>query len=161
VTDDDAREAEDPEHKRDRQMIELLNELRVAIVGVQVLFGFLLTVPFAQGFGEVTGFERRLYLVALLSAAGSTACLIAPAAAHRLRFHQRDRSYLIETANSLVIAGMVLLAIAITAVVVLVCGYLFGAVEAIVYGVGTAGVVGGLWFVRPLLRGHNRRGGSA
>jgi hypothetical protein len=149
-------ERTEDERKRDRQMIELLNELRVAIVGVQVLFGFLLTVPFAQGFDDTSAFQRRIYLVVLLSAAGSTACLIAPAAAHRLRFHQRDRPYLIESANSLVIAGMVLLAISMTGAVLLVSSYLFGTWEGIAYGALTAAVVGGLWFARPLERGRRR-----
>jgi hypothetical protein len=121
-----------------------------------VLFGFLLTVPFAQRFAEVSAFERRVYLVVLMATAGSTACLIAPAAAHRLRFHKRDRAYLIETANSLVITGMALLAVAIAGTVLLVTSFLFGATEAIVFTSLTAATVGGLWFIRPLLRGRTR-----
>lgn len=150
--------ARDDESRRDRQMIELLNELRVAIVGVQVLFGFLLTVPFGQRFGDVSGFERRVYLVVLLATAASTACLIAPAAAHRLRFHKRDRAYLIESANSLVITGMALLALAISGAVLLVCSFLFSTLEAVLYTALTAGLVAGLWFVRPVLRGRRREG---
>ena len=78
--------------KRDRQMVELLNELRVALPGVQILFAFLLTVPFSQGFGELNSFQRNVYFATLLATTLSTACLIAPTATHRLRFHKRDRS---------------------------------------------------------------------
>ena len=89
---EDDRTAE--EVKRDRQLAELLQELRVALPGVQILFGFLLTVPFAQGFTKVTNFQRDLYFATLLATAAATICLIAPSATHRLRFHQRDRAYL-------------------------------------------------------------------
>ncbi len=78
------------EVKRDRQMAELLQELRIALPGVQILFAFLLTVPFAQGFTKVTDFQRDLYFATLLATAASTLCLIAPSATHRLRFHQRS-----------------------------------------------------------------------
>ena len=80
-------------------MIELLKELRIALPGVQILFAFLLTVPFAQGFQRVTGFQRNLFFATLLVTALSTACLIAPTATHRLRFHKRDRKYVIESAQ--------------------------------------------------------------
>ena len=83
----------DSEEKRDRQMLELLNELRVALPGVQILFAFLLTVPFAQGFQHVTSTQRTLYYLTLLSTAVSAICLIAPSATHRLRFHQHDRAF--------------------------------------------------------------------
>jgi hypothetical protein len=148
---------EDDRSKQDRQMIELLNELRIALPGVQVLFGFLLTVPFAQGFARVGDFEELVDFGVLLATAGSAACLIAPAAAHRLRFHQRDRAYLIETASNLSIAGLVLLAIAMVGVILLITSFLFGPVAATVATVGMSAVFGGLWFVRPILRGRERR----
>ena len=85
----------DEQEKRDRQMIELLNELRVALPGVQILFAFLLTVPFSLRFDKLTPFQRDDYYVTLMATALSTACLIAPSAAHRLRFHKHDRNWLI------------------------------------------------------------------
>ena len=106
-------------------MIELLNELRVALPGVQILFAFLLTVPFAQGFQRTTTFQRDLFYGTLLATALSTACLIAPTATHRLRFHQCDRAYIIETANRLLIAGLVFLALAILGAVLLITDFLF------------------------------------
>ena len=84
------------EEKRDRQFIELLNELRVALPGVQILFGFLLTVPFAAGFERVTATQKTLLYATLLATAASTVCLIAPSATHRLRFHKGDRTYIID-----------------------------------------------------------------
>src|SRR3954451_16512795 len=96
----------DQEEKQDRQMMELLNELRVALPGVQFLLAFLLTVPFAQGFERITSTQKTLFYAALLSTAASTIFLIAPSATHRLRFHQRDRTFIIETANNYLIAGL-------------------------------------------------------
>ena len=81
----------DEQERRDRQMIELLNELRVALPGVQILFAFLLTVPFSQGFAS-RHVPAQLYFAPLLATTVSTACLIAPSAAHRLRFHKHDRT---------------------------------------------------------------------
>ena len=137
---------------RDRQLAELLQELRVALPGVQILFGFLLTVPFAQGFTKVTDFQRDLYFATLLATAASTICLIAPSATHRLRFHQRDRAYLVESANRLLIVGLVFLAIAIVCAVTLITDYLFGLDASWIWpaAVGLGLLV--MWFVRPLLR---------
>ena len=94
------------EEKQDRQMIELLNELRVAMPGVQILFGFLLTVPFAQGFQHATDFQRNVYYVTLLLVALSTALPIAPSTAHRVLFHERERPWLIAHANRMLIARL-------------------------------------------------------
>ena len=140
------------EEKRDRQMLELLNELRVALPGVQILFAFLLTVPFAQGFTRVTNFQRDLFFATLLATAFSTACLIAPTATHRLRFHQRDRNYVIESANRLMIAGLVFLALAIVGAVVLITDFLYGLGGQWVWPLAVGVVLVGLWFARPLVR---------
>ncbi len=144
------------EARRDRQMIELLNELRVAIPGVQILFGFLLTVPFSNGFQQATGFQKNCLLVTLALTALSTACMIAPSAAHRLRFHEGDRPWLIESASGLLIAGLAFLAFAITSAFVLVTDFLFGGATVWVAAVATALVFAGLWFVRPLLRSRSQ-----
>ena len=146
----DARAAE--ERKRDRQMIELLNELRVALPGVQILFAFLLTVPFTQRFPQLTGFQRDVFYVTLLSATISAACLIAPSAAHRLRFHQSDREWLIESANVLMIAGLVFLAVAIGAAFLLISDVLYDGARVWVFSVLVWALIVGLWFARPLMR---------
>jgi hypothetical protein len=133
-------------------MAELLGELRVALPGVQILFAFLLTVPFAQGFTRVTSFQKDLFFAALLCTALSTACLIAPTATHRLRFHQRDRAYVIKSANSLLIAGLVFLALAILGAVALITDFLFEGGARWIWPGLIAIVIAVLWFARPLLR---------
>jgi Family of unknown function (DUF6328) len=141
------------EHERtERQMAELLQELRVALPGVQILFAFLLTVPFAQGFAKVTAFQKDLFFATLMCTAISTACLIAPTATHRLRFHKRDRKYVIESANNLLIAGLVFLALAILGAVALITDVLFDGSARWIWPALMAVVIGVLWFVRPLLR---------
>ena len=147
------------ERRRDRQMIELLNELRIALPGVQILFAFLLTVPFTQRFPELTSFQRDVFYVTLLATALSTGCLIAPSAAHRLRFHQGDREWLIESANRLLIAGLGFLAIAIGAAFLLITDVLFDGTRVWVYSVIVWVVIVGLWFVWPLMR--HARGASS
>jgi Family of unknown function (DUF6328) len=142
----------DQETRRDRQMIELLNELRVALPGVQILFAFLLTVPFTQRFPKLTGFERDVFYVTLLATTLSAACLIAPSAAHRLRFHQSDRGWLIESANSLMIVGLIFLAIAIGAAFLLITDVLYDGARVWIYSAVVWLVIIGLWFLRPLTR---------
>jgi hypothetical protein len=140
------------ERKRDRQMIELLNELRVALPGVQILFAFLLTVPFSQRFPELTSFQRDVFYITLVATTLSAACLIAPSAAHRLRFHKSERTWLIESANQLMIAGLGFLAIAIGAAFLLITDVLFDGARVWIYSVFVWCVILGLWFVRPLSR---------
>ena len=142
----------DERERTDRQMAELLQELRVALPGVQILFAFLLTVPFAQGFQRVTAFQKDLYFATLMCTAVSTACLIAPTATHRLRFHQRDRRYVIEVAHTLTIGGLAFLALAILLAVSLITDYLFDAPARWIWPALIALVIAVLWFIRPLLR---------
>jgi len=140
------------EEKRDRQMLELLNELRVALPGVQILFGFLLTVPFAQGFERVTDTQKTLFYATLLATAASTICLIAPSATHRLRFHQRDRNFVIETANAYTIVGLAFLAIAIVLAVAMITDFLYDGWVVWAYPGAIGALLAALWFLRPLLR---------
>jgi cobalamin synthase len=142
----------DEEDKRDRQMIELLNELRVALPGVQLLFGFLLTVPFSQRFADTTSFQRSVFYVTLVSAACSTICFIAPSAVHRLRFHQNERAYVIESANKLLIAGLTFLAVAIIGAVLLITDVLYNGPRVVIYVSAIALLLIFLWFVRPVYR---------
>jgi Family of unknown function (DUF6328) len=144
--------------KRDRQMVELLNELRVALPGVQLLFGFLLTVPFTQRFGQVTSTQKTVFYATLVSAALSAACLIAPSATHRLRFHQGDRKYVIETAHKYTIAGLAFLAVAIVLALTFITDVLYDGVAVYAFPVLVALVIAGLWFARPLARGDASSG---
>jgi hypothetical protein len=146
-------EAQDEaERKRDRQMLELLNELRVALPGVQILFAFLLTVAFTNRFTQLTKFQGDVYYVTLIATALSAACLIAPSAAHRLRFHKGEREWLVESANRLMIAGLVFLAIALTGSVLVITDLMFDGVRVWLYTGLVALCIVGLWFLRPLAR---------
>ena len=140
------------EDKRDRQMMELLNELRVALPGVQFLLAFLLTVPFSQRFSELTELDRTLFYAALLFTAASVVFLIAPSATHRLRFHQNDRTYIIESANKYLIAGLGCLAIAIVLALVLVTDVLYDHWIVVAGPAIIAVLLAVFWFIRPLTR---------
>jgi hypothetical protein len=142
----------DEQEKRDRQMLELLNELRIALPGVQILFAFLLTVPFAQGFQRVTDTQKTLFYASLLATAASTICLIAPSATHRLRFHQSDRAFVIETANKYMIAGLAFLGIAIVLAIATVTDYIYDSWIVWAAPAAIAAVLGATWFLRPALR---------
>ena len=136
----------------DRQLIELLNELRIVLPGVQVLFAFLLTVPFTARFGRLTSIQRDVYFATLMTTALATVLLIAPSAFHRIRFHKRDRQHLIEMANRLAIGGIALLALAMTGAVLLISDLIFGPVAAAVVTVVTGLVFFACWFGLPLRR---------
>ena len=97
---------ESEEERHNRELIELLNELRVALPGVQVLFAFLLAVPFANGFPKLSALDRDVFFVAFIATALSTVCLIAPSSYHRLRWRQRDKERLLHISNVLTIIGL-------------------------------------------------------
>jgi Family of unknown function (DUF6328) len=141
---------ESTREKSHRQLMELLQELRVAVVGVQVLFAFLLTVPFTQGWARVTQFQQDIYFVALLCAAAATACLIAPSAIHRIDFEMGDKPVIVQVSNKLLIAGLVFLSVAIVAVVCLITDYVYGGSKVVAFTVGTALVFVVLWYALPL-----------
>ena len=147
------------EEKRDRQMMELLNELRVALPGVQFLLAFLLTVPFAQGFERVTSFEKGVFYAALLFTAASVVFLIAPSATHRLRFHKSDRAFIIESANMYLIAGLACLAVALILALIMVTDFLFDHWIVVAGPAIIALLLALLWFIRPLFR-NGRSGGT-
>jgi predicted membrane channel-forming protein YqfA (hemolysin III family) len=136
----------------DRELIELLNEIRVLLPGVQVLFAFLLTAPFASGFEKVTEFQRDLYAICLLSALAATACLVAPTTYHRIQWRQRDKEALLRTSNRLTIAGSMFLALSLTCSILLVGDYLFDRWVAILASAITALGFGVLWYAIPLVR---------
>ena len=149
-----ARGARDEEENErlDRELMELVNELRVALTGVQILFAFLLTVPFTQRFARVTEFQRHLFFATLLAAAVSVLLLIAPTARHRLLFRQRDKERIVVSSNRYAIAGLATLAAAMTGAVMLITDLLFHKtmVTWVTAILATGFVV--LWFVMPALR---------
>jgi hypothetical protein len=143
---------ESHEERINRELIELLNELRVALPGVQVLFAFLLAVPFTQRFGMVTDLQKDTYMAALLCTMAGSVFLIAPTAYHRIRFRDRDKEALLRISNVFAIVGVVFLAVAMTAVVFMVTDLLFHDVVTIVVTSLTALLFAGVWFLLPLVR---------
>jgi len=136
----------------DRNLGELLQELRVALPGVQVLFAFLLAVPFQQGFSKIDGFEKGVYFATLLLTALSAILLIAPSSYHRMTFRLQQKRELIHLANRFTIAGLTFLALAMTGAVVLITSVLFGPPMTIVAGVLTAVTFAVFWYLVPLRR---------
>jgi hypothetical protein len=129
-----------------RQLTELLTELRVAMPGVQVLFAFLLSVPFQQRFQTVTSFQRDVYFVTLLAAATATALFIAPSAYHRIAFQKHEKPNIIRIGTQQFICGLIALAVAMNGAVLLVTDVLFQATTVIVTLVLVVSLFGWLWF---------------
>jgi Family of unknown function (DUF6328) len=140
----------------DRELIELLNELRVALPGVQVLFAFLLAVPFANGWRRVSDFQRDVFFFAFLCTAAATILLIAPSTYHRLRWREHDKEHMLATANWLTIAGSAFLALAMIAVVLLISDLLFSLGWAILTTALFAVGFGWFWYGLALLRRAER-----
>jgi uncharacterized protein DUF6328 len=145
---------ESPAQRLDRNFNELLGELRIALPGVQVLFAFLLTVPFAQGFADLSGFERGIYFSVLLLTALSSAFLIAPTAYHRLLFRQGRKYEILFFANRAALLGLAALALAMSGAILLITHFLFGAGAAIPVGIATLLLFGSLWYALPVVRGR-------
>jgi hypothetical protein len=143
---------ESEQERLDRQLDQLLTELRVAMPGVQVLFAFLLAVPFQQRFGQVTDFQKNVYFVTLLAATAASALFIAPTAFHRLVFKARDKPFLIAISSKLAVAGLACLAVAMNGAVLLVTDVLFDSTTVTVTVAITASLYIGLWFVLGLVR---------
>lgn len=143
---------ESKEDKLNRELIELLNELRVALPGVQILFAFLLAVPFTQRFANATDLQKDVFFFTFLCAAVSTALLIAPSAYHRLTWRQHDKEHLLKIANQLSIWGTVFLAIAMSSTVFVVTDMLFSVTAAAFVAGATAAFYASFWYVAPLLR---------
>ena len=134
------------------ELIELLNELRVALPGVQVLFAFLLAVPFSQRFSQVTDLQKDAYFVTLLATMAGTVLLIAPSAYHRLRWRDAPDEELLESGNTLAIAGTAFLAVAMTAATFLITDLLFKTTTTALVTAVTAGGFAWFWYGLPLWR---------
>jgi MFS family permease len=153
VTTHPATGRDETEQERiDRNLQEFLGELRVALPGVQVLFAFLLVVPFNQRFPDITGFQKSVYFVTLLLTAAAAVCLIAPTAQHRVEFRRQHKEQILMMANRLAIIGLGFMAIAMTGAIMLITDLLYGStttvIVTIVVGLGFAG----LWYLVPVRR---------
>jgi VIT1/CCC1 family predicted Fe2+/Mn2+ transporter len=145
-------EGETQQERINRELIELLNELRVALPGVQVLFAFLLAVPFTQRFRELTDGQEYAFFLSLFCTTVGSVLLIAPSAYHRLRFRQHDKEQMLHTANRLSIAGTVFLAVAMTSAVYLITDLVFDTALTAVVTVLTAATFAWFWYGLPLSR---------
>ncbi len=143
---------ESKKERVDRELIELLNELRVALPGVQVLFAFLLILPFQQRFASVSDLDRAVYLAALLSSAVAGAALIAPSVYHRLNFRREDKERILLDSNVLLIIGSCFTAIGIACAIFLIADVIFGGTSALIATIATVAVYGALWVALPLIR---------
>jgi len=141
---------ESAEQRHNRELIELLNELRVALPGVQVLFAFLLAVPFANGFPKLSQTGRDVFFAAFIATALSTVLLIAPSSYHRLRWRQHDKERMLVVSNALTIAGLAFLAVAITCVVYVITDFLFHRTWAAVFTALVGAAFLFLWYGLPL-----------
>jgi len=148
---------EDRKQRVNRELSELLNELRVALPGVQVLFAFLLAVPFQQRFTDVTVFQRDVYYGTLLMSALSIVLLIAPAAQHRVLFRKADKEPMLFRSNKYAITGLLCLGVALSGAILLVTSYLFNGVLAVITASVAIVMILAFWVVVPLLR---RRSGA-
>ncbi len=145
---DDDRES--PDERLNRNLDQLMQELRVALPGVQGLFAFLLVVPFNTRFTDLTGTQRDIYLVALMCSALASALLIAPSVHHRVLFHRKRKPELVRLGSRLALAGMVLLGAAFTSAVALIASFIFTTTVALLTTTGTALVFAVTWFGLPL-----------
>jgi hypothetical protein len=150
MADDDSGETE---HQRlNRNLEQLLQELRVALPGVQVLFAFLLAVPFATGWRNISDADQRIYFVTLLLATGASALLIAPTIQHRLLFRAEEKRWLVEIGSRLAIGGLACLALAMQGALLLVAHVMFGWPTAIVSTAISTAVFAVFWYAMPLSR---------
>jgi hypothetical protein len=144
---------DETDHERlDRNLVELLQEVRVVQTGVQVLFAFLLTVPFSSRFDQITAFQRGTYFAALVSSAAASVLLIAPTAVHRILFRLGQKEYMVEVSNRLALGGLLATAVAMTAGVLLAADVMFGGGVGIAIGLATGVAFVVVWAVFPLRR---------
>jgi hypothetical protein len=150
--DETIKRDETPAERADRNFNDILQELRVTQTGVQVLFSLLLTVPFTQRFEKVTDFQRDVYFLALLLAAATVASLVAPVSVHRLLFHTGEKPWVVKVSSRLAIAGLVLLCLTLTTVMLFITDVLFDGALAVTTATAFVAATVTLWFVPPLLR---------
>jgi Family of unknown function (DUF6328) len=136
----------------DRNLSELIQELRVVSLGVQVLFGFLLSLPFTVRFTQLSGGQRDLYLASLTLSAVSTVLLLGPVAYHRLVFRRGLKEPLVKYANLMAILGLTAVGLAVLTAVMLVTSYVAGTLAGALITALVACMLAGLWFALPLAR---------
>jgi hypothetical protein len=152
----ETRRDESEQERVDRNLTELLTELRVALPGVQVLFAFLLVVPFNNRFADVTPFQKNVYFVTLLFATAASVCLIAPTVHHRIEFRRQDKEHIVLVSNRLSIAGLTFLSVAMTGAILLITDVLFSPATAAIATAAVGLVFAVVWYALPLGRLRRR-----
>jgi cation transport ATPase len=143
---------ESEEQRDDRNLAELLQELRVAGLGVQVLFGFLLSLPFTTKFSKLSHGQRDLYLASLVLAAVSTALLLGPVAYHRMVFRRRQKEQLVRAASTMAVFGLAAVGLAVSSALLLVTSFVAATAPTVLITIFVVCLFGGLWFAFPLAR---------
>jgi hypothetical protein len=143
---------ESEQERTDRNLQEMLGELRVALPGVQVLFAFLLVVPFNQRFADITTFQQTTYFVTLLLATAASVCLIAPTAHHRIQFRADDKKRIVFGATRLAIVGLTLLAAAMTSAILLITDFVYSSRTAAITTAAVAVAFLIVWYAIPIKR---------
>ncbi|GAA2364488.1 DUF6328 family protein [Nonomuraea africana] len=156
-----AEPGESHKERVDRELAELLQGLRVAVTGVQVLFAFLLTVPFQVGFVKVDALGRWLFFISLMAAAFASVCFIAPAAQHRLLFRTGLKEKMLHRANELGVAGAMFLLVAMTSAVALVTETVINNWQAALFAAAVALTGVWFWLLQPLLDLYRSRGSTS
>jgi hypothetical protein len=148
----DSGRVETEEARADRNLSDLLQELRVALPGVQVLFAFLLTVPFTNRFDDLSPFQTKLYFGVLIAVALATVLLVAPTIGHRILFRRQQKEFIVTISNNLALVGMALLAVSMCGAIALISDFIFGTGTAIVSTIVMAAAFIGFWFTGPIIR---------
>jgi hypothetical protein len=148
----DSGREETEEERAHRNLSDLLQELRVALPGVQVLFAFLLTVPFTNRFNDLDDFQQKLYFGVLIAVSLATVLLLAPTVGHRILFRRQQKEYIVTLSNRLVLVGMFLLAVSMCGAIALISDFVFGGATAIISTAVMAAAFIGLWFAGPIIR---------
>ena len=159
-TSDGSRPGETEAERDDRNLAELLQELRVAGLGIQVIFGYLLALPFTSKFSALGPGQRTLYVATLVLAAVATALLVGPVAYHRVVFRRHLKRHLVGAANVMAILGLATVGLTVSAAVLLVVSYVVHGAPAVIIGVFVVCLFAGLWFVYPLTRHWDSRPGQ-
>ena len=156
-TADGYRPGETGAERDDRNLAELLQELRVAGLGIQVIFGYLLALPFTSKFSALGPAQRALYIATLLLATVATALLLGPVAYHRLVFRRHLKRHLVGAANVMAVLGLATVGLTVSAAVLLVVSYVVHGAPAVIIGIFVVCLFAGLWFVYPLTRHWDSR----
>jgi O-antigen/teichoic acid export membrane protein len=152
--------ADQEEERLNQEWEELLDELRVVLPGTEVLFAFLLSIPFTSRFSQVATTDKTIYFIAFLSTAVATLLLVAPSAQHRLLWRKQRKNAQLKLATRLLLAGILCLAVAIVSVVFLITNLLYGTALPAIVTAAVVAMIAWLWYIQPLIMRNRDRSAS-